>query len=62
MNEAPRYRMSKPRRRLPPHERHAVTDSELRIADQVSDEEFFERIAMPELVGQPPRFTERGRS
>lgn len=50
------------RRRLPPHERHAVTDSELRTADQVSDEEFFERIGMPGLISQRPRFTERGRS
>lgn len=50
------------RQKLPSHERHAVTDAELRIADQISDEEFFERIGLPGLVNQRPRFTERGRS
>lgn len=50
------------RQLLPKYESPVVTDAELRIADQISDEEFFERIAMPELVGQPPRFAERGRS
>lgn len=49
------------RQQLPAHESPAVSDEELRIGDQVSDEEFFDRIAMPELIGQPPRFL-RGRT
>lgn len=50
------------RQKLPPHERDIVTDDELRCAKHVSDAEFFDRIAMPSLFGQRPRFTERGRS
>lgn len=43
------------RRKIPEHEREAVTDSELRTADQITDAEFRERIAMPELIGAGPR-------
>jgi hypothetical protein len=49
------------RQMLPKHEEPVITDAELRCADQISDEEFFERIAMPELIGKQARWV-RGKT